>query len=84
MIMEGCQGKPQIEIHEKTCPRCGHEIEIFSVDTEAVCENCGFVIYNDALTCVQWCQYAKKCVGEEAYEQLMAVARRQKERAAAR
>ena len=84
MIIEGCQGKPQIEIREKTCPRCGHEIEIFSVDTEAVCENCGFVIYNDALTCVQWCQYAKKCVGEEAYEQLLAVARRQKERAAAR
>ena len=84
MIMEGCQGKPQIEICEKTCPRCGHEIEIFSVDTEAVCENCGFVIYNDTLTCVQWCQYAKKCVGEEAYEQLMEIARRQKERVAAR
>ena len=46
MIMEGCQGKPQIQVLEKTCPQCGHEIEIFTVDTEAVCENCGFVIYN--------------------------------------
>ena len=43
-----------------------------------------FVIYNDALTCVQWCQYAKKCVDEEAFKQLMEIARRQKERAAAR
>ena len=40
MIMEGCQGKPQISIMDKICPQCGHEIEIFSIDTEAVCENC--------------------------------------------
>ena len=61
MIMEGCQGKPQISIMDKICPQCGHEIEIFSIDTEAVCENCGFTIYNDTLTCVQWCKYAKQC-----------------------
>ena len=56
------------------------EIEIFTVDTEAVCENCGFVIYNDTLTCVQWCKYARKCFGDEAYEQLMKAAERQKEK----
>ena len=81
MIYVGCQGKPRTPtLEEKKCPQCGGLIEIFSVDTEAVCENCGFVIYNDALTCVQWCQYAKKCVGEEAFKQLMEIARRQKER----
>ena len=80
MIMEGCQGKPQMQVLEKTCPQCGHEIEIFTVDTEAVCENCGFVIYNDMLTCVQWCKYARKCFGDEAYEQLMKAAERQKEK----
>ena len=79
MIMEGCQGKPQMQVLEKTCPQCGHEIEIFTVDTEAVCENCGFVIYNDARTCVQWCKYARKGFGDEAYEQLMKAAERQKE-----
>ncbi len=83
MIFEGCQGKPQLKIMEKTCPHCGHEIEIFSVDTQAVCENCGYVIYNDALTCVQWCQYARKCFGDEAYESLMKAAEIQKARAAA-
>ena len=51
MIMEGCQGKPQISIMDKICPQCGHEIEIFSIDTEAVCENCGFTIYNDTDLC---------------------------------
>ena len=79
MIMEGCQGKPQIRIMEKTCPQCGHEIEIFSIDTEAVCENCGYVIYNDTLTCVEWCKYSKKCFGEEAYNNLMKIVERRKE-----
>lgn len=79
MIMEGCQGKPQISIMEKKCPHCGHEIEIFSVDTEAVCENCGFVIYNDTLTCVQWCKYARQCFGDKAYENLMLAAQKRRQ-----
>ena len=83
MIMEGCQGKPQISIMERTCPQCGHEVEIFSVDTQVACENCGFVIYNDTLTCVQWCKYARKCMGDEMVERLLAVARQKKEREAA-
>ena len=42
------------------------------------CEKCGFVIYNDKLSCVQWCKYAKQCVGEEVYHNLMEIARRNK------
>ena len=78
MIMEGCQGKPQLQVFEKTCPKCGAEIEIFSVDTEATCEKCGFTIYNDTLNCVQWCKYARQCVGDKMYEQMMKIAERQK------
>ena len=56
MILEGCQGKPRTpEILEKVCPQCGSEIELFTCDTQAVCEHCGFVVYNDTLSCVQWC-----------------------------
>ena len=83
MILEGCQGKPRTPtIEEKTCPQCGHTIEIFSTDTEVACENCGFVVYNDALSCVQWCKYARQCVGDAMYEQMMQIAARQKEEAA--
>ena len=82
MIMEGCQGKPQITIMEKTCPQCGHEVEIFSIDTQVACENCGFVIYNDTLTCVQWCKYARQCMGDEMVERLLTVARQKREREA--
>ena len=83
MIAEGCQGKPRTPtIIEKTCPNCGHLIELFSVDTQMPCENCGFVAYNDTLSCVQWCQHAKECVGEQMYQQMMQIAARQKEQAA--
>ena len=83
MILDGCQGKPRTPtIEEKICPQCGHAIEIFSTDTEVACENCGFVVYNDALSCVQWCKYARQCVGDAMYEQMMQIAARQKEEAA--
>lgn len=81
-MMSGCQGKPRTPtILEKTCPRCGHEIEMFSIDSQQTCENCGFVAYNDTLSCVQWCQYAKQCVGEEMYEHMVKIAQRQKQEA---
>lgn len=77
MILEGCQSKSkEISIEERICPQCGHEIEIFSVDTEAACEHCGFVIYNDQLSCVQWCKYGRQCVGDRMYENMMEIARR--------
>ena len=82
-ILEGCQGKPRTPtIHEKICPRCGNTIEIFSVDTEVACDRCGFVAYNDTLTCVQWCRYARRCVGDEMYRRMMEIAALQKQRAA--
>ena len=79
MIMDGCQGNPRTPtIEEKICPNCGSTIEVFSTDTEVACENCGFVVYNDALSCVQWCKYARQCVGDAMYEQMMNIAKNQK------
>lgn len=86
MIFEGCMGKPRTPtIHEKICPHCGNVIELFSIDIQVLCDHCGFVAYNDTLSCVQWCQYARQCVGEEMYEQMMRIAqniKRNKEDAA--
>ena len=39
-------------------------------NVRTACENCGFVAFNDALTCAKWCKYAEKCLGPEAYERL--------------
>lgn len=81
MIFEGCMGKPRTPtIHEKICPQCGNTIELFSIDTQVACDHCGFVAYNDTLSCVQWCQYAKQCVGEEMYAQMMAIAAQNKKK----
>ena len=84
MIMEGCQGRPRTPtLEEKRCPRCGAIVEVFSTDTEVACDSCGQVVYNDALSCVQWCQYARKCVGDDMYRRMLEIARRQKARAEA-
>ena len=81
MMMFGCQGRDKTPtIREKKCPKCGHTIEIFSTDTEVTCEHCGTTFYNDALSCVQWCKYAKQCVGEDMYNAMMEVAKKNKER----
>ena len=81
MIYTGCQSKSkEITLEERICPQCGNVIELFSVDTEVACEHCGFVAYNDTLSCVQWCQYARKCVGDEMYEHMMEIAAVQKAR----
>ena len=81
MIMHGCQARPKTPtIHEKTCPQCGNVIELFSIETEVACEHCGFLAYNDTLSCVQWCAPAQKCVGEEMNNQMMEIVRLQKQK----
>lgn len=65
----GLRGTPILSI--KTCPECGEEIEIFSNEVTTSCLKCGFVAYNDAQTCIEWCQYARECVGDTLYEQFM-------------
>jgi ribosomal protein S27AE len=74
MIFDRCPGAADLRtptLTIKKCPRCGEEVEIFSNDVKVACDKCGFVIYNDLLSCVQWCRYAKECVGEETYKRLM-------------
>jgi predicted RNA-binding Zn-ribbon protein involved in translation (DUF1610 family) len=63
------RGTPTLLI--KKCPNCGDEIEIFSIDVQAACPNCGFIAFNDAQRCITWCRYAKECVGTETYERLV-------------
>ena len=81
-MLEGCQGKPRTPtLHEKICPQCGNVIELFSIDTQVACDQCGCVAYNDTLSCVQWCEYARKCVGDEMYEKMMEIAAAQAKQA---
>lgn len=60
---------PTLEI--KICPQCGEEIELFSTDLSAICDQCGFEAYNDLHACIAWCQYARQCVGDALYDRLL-------------
>ncbi len=67
----GCPGsskfkQPMPEIVK--CPSCGEEVEIWTDETEAVCRNCKLKVSRQGgQSCLDWCQYAKECVGSEKY-----------------
>jgi ribosomal protein S27E len=74
-MLDHCPGAANIRtptLTIKKCPRCGEDVEVFSNDVTVTCSTCGFVIYNDIQSCVQWCTYARECVGEETYRKLTA------------
>jgi transposase len=59
-----------LKITEKKCPICGSEIELFSNRAKSECEKCGFIAYNDTMSCVNWCAYSRECFGDEVYEKM--------------
>ncbi|MDL2237658.1 hypothetical protein LJC56_07510 [Christensenellaceae bacterium OttesenSCG-928-K19] len=75
MDVKGCPGAANIKgtptLEVKVCPECGAEIELFSTDVKRACPGCGFLAYNTTMSCIKWCQYARDCVGDELYEQLV-------------
>jgi anaerobic ribonucleoside-triphosphate reductase len=74
MMFDKCPGNLRtLTIKIKKCPECDEEVEIFSDETQVKCSNCGFTVHNDIQSCVQWCKYAKECVGEEIYNKLKGV-----------
>jgi NADH pyrophosphatase NudC (nudix superfamily) len=82
-MLDHCPGTANLRtptLSIKKCPRCGEEVELFSNDVSVKCSTCGFEVYNDILSCVQWCRYAKECVGEETYTKIMAQMRAQEQK----
>ena len=73
MNFKVCPGAANIkgtpELKEKTCPNCGQVIELFTGERQALCR-CGFIAYNDTVSCISWCKFARECVGDEAYDRL--------------
>jgi ribosomal protein S27AE len=73
-MLDRCPGSTNLRtptLTIKTCPRCGDEVEVFSNDVSVKCTRCGFEVFNDIMSCIQWCKYAKECVGEETYNNLI-------------
>ncbi len=75
MLKNGCPGSIEIKQpkpEDITCRHCSEVIEIWSDETETKCKHCGKI--NTRFmgpTCLEWCAFAKECVGEEKYKRLM-------------
>ena len=48
------------------CHFCSAEVEIWSDEVKATCISCKKIITREqAQSCLEWCKYAKDCVGDE-------------------
>jgi len=74
MFKDSCPGSAEIKQpkpEELTCRNCGKAVEIWSDETEAKCKKCGRI--NARIlgpSCIDWCAFAKECVGEEKFKRL--------------
>jgi DNA-directed RNA polymerase subunit RPC12/RpoP len=76
MLKDGCPGSKDIKEpkpEDITCRHCGKDVEIWSDESEVKCKFCG---KNNLRiigpTCLDWCAFAKECVGEEKYKRIKA------------
>ncbi|MDO8578966.1 MAG: hemerythrin domain-containing protein [Dehalococcoidales bacterium] len=53
------------------CPQCGREVEIWTDEKKGICPGCKTTVFRERkMSCIDWCPYAKECVGPEVYERL--------------
>ena len=55
------------------CQQCGYkEVEIWTHELKGTCPKCGAPVFKERTpSCIDWCQHAKECVGEETFDRLM-------------
>jgi HD superfamily phosphodiesterase len=51
------------------CPFCSQDVEIWTDEIKAVCPKCKkTVMRQQSESCLEWCNYARECVGDQAYD----------------
>jgi len=54
------------------CPWCGAEVEIWTNELGANCPQCGQMVTRERIQgCIDHCEMARECLGEERYERLV-------------
>jgi hypothetical protein len=75
MLKESCPGSREIRSpypEDLVCVFCGSMAEIWSDEPDTVCKSCGMTIDRQMKpSCIQWCKFAKECVGTEKYERIV-------------
>jgi len=60
-----------LRVEEQVCKKCGYTVEIFSNELMVICPRCKAKIYREEIpSCIDWCNYARQCIGEEKYKEL--------------
>jgi len=74
-MLSGCPRADKIKNpvpYYAKCPKCGTEVEIWSDEFYAECSKCGeIVVGQNPPSCVEWCKYARECLGLRRYNRLM-------------
>lgn len=74
MFKNTCPGSKEIKQprpEDIRCRHCGEIIEIWSDETEVKCKYCGKLNMRFlGPSCIDWCPFAKECIGEEKYRRL--------------
>jgi len=68
-----CPGQDgrNIKAEELQCSECGYKVEIFSDEVKVSCPQCHSLVCRQRLpSCVDWCKFARECVGEEKWIKL--------------
>jgi hypothetical protein len=54
------------------CPFCRGEIEIWTDEVKTTCPKCKKEVVRGQLpSCLDWCKYAKECLGDEDYRKYL-------------
>jgi len=59
--------QPKIELVR--CPHCGEDAEVWSDESDGKCAKCGQkVCRTTTQSCIDWCKYARECLGDEEHK----------------
>lgn len=68
----GAQGFKHPKPEFIRCSSCGEEVEIWADEVKATCPKCKkTVTRQQEQSCLDWCKYARECLGEEAFKKFM-------------
>lgn len=76
MVLDFCPGSKKFKNPEPEnikCPNCGENVEIWTDEIQAICPKCKSTILRpqEGASCLDWCKYAKECIGEVTYNKYM-------------
>ena len=72
-MINKCPGQDDrnVKVEIIKCPDCGYTVEMFSDEIKVRCPKCKGLVCRERLpSCVDWCKFARECVGEDKWKQL--------------